>query len=274
MTLDGITYRRTLEESRWQNKVKVQYRAGQGSTTTATAWSEITASSDLYGESGYIDVVTEDYNSDSATARRDRILTDRAFPQVVSVRGFEHREDRSRRQPDSLKVRCVGNIFGMNRRYYESNISSAAISTQITTLVGQSEFVTAGKIDTNAMSVPVYCQGQPDRLWIIIEDLLCRGDTAGRSYVAGVYAGRKFDYNQAATSVTHYWRDGQLVNVAGIPARASDIKPDIVVENSGAMVGLTPAGGAQLDSQRIFYVEEVEFSMPDGYKLIPGCCGA
>jgi hypothetical protein len=274
LTLDGITYRRTLEEARWQNKVKIQYRAGSGSNTTSTAWSEITSSSDLYGESGYIDVVTDDYNSDSATARRDRILTDRAFPQVVSVRGFEFRGEQDRQQRDNLKVRCVGNVFGMNRRYYESNISSAAISTQISTLTAASEFVTAGKIDTNAMSVPVYCQGQPDRLWILIEDLICRGDTAGNSYVAGVYSGRKLDYNAASTSVTHYWRDGQLVNALGIPISASEIKPDIVVENSSSMIGLTPAGGAKLDSSYIFYVEEVEFQMPDKYKLIPGCCGA
>lgn len=268
LTLDGITYRRTMDSERWHNRVKVAYTDNATNIATATAWSEDTDSSDVYGESEYIDLVGSNYSATVAEALRDRRLAENAFPKSVPVGGLTFARGITQRQ-DSLRVNCAGYVFGMNRRYRESDIAAANVSTQISTLVGNSEFVTAGSIDTNALSVPVKCSDISQRLWDVIEELILMGDGSGNRWVGGVHEDRKFDYNLAETAVTHYWRDGRLLNKASAPVVASMIKPDIVVRISGAPIGVVPPGGDVIDNPRNVWIEEVEFIAPDGYRLIP-----
>ena len=267
LTLDGKTDRRTLDIESWHNKIKVTYTDSATSAATSTAYSENTDSSDRYGESVYIDVVDENYNSTAATAARDRRLNEKAFPKSLPVTGFASGPGRPGR--NRLVVRCAGYVYSINRRLRESDTAAAAVSTQVSTLVGESEFVTAGDIDTNAMSVPISCADVPERLWDIIEDMILMGDTSGNRWVGGVYNGRRFDYKQAETAVTHYWKNRRLQNASGVAMTPSLIRPDIIVAVMGSAFGETPPGGNVWDSPRRVYIEEVEFTMPNKYRLIP-----
>ena len=150
-----------------------------------------------------------------------------------------------------------------------SNTAAAAISTQITTLVGESEFVTAGSIDTNSDTVAISCSEVSTRLWDLIDEFIAMGDTSGNRWVGGVMAGRKFDYRQAETTVTHSWHNGRLYDKANVPVLPSMIKPDIIVHNSDAPKGETPPGGNLWSNPQNFYIEEVEFIYPDQYRLTP-----
>jgi len=266
LMLRGILYRRTLDPERWHNKVKVRYTDESTGNSTATAWGEETDSSDVYGESCYIDLIGET-SAAAATALRDRRLAEFAFPKSVPAGSLSFGQESF--QEDALRVRCAGYAYSMNRRFQESDIASAAISTQLAALAGNSEFVTAGDIDTNSLSAPVKASDIPQRLWDAAEELILMGDASGNRWVGGVYKGRKFNYCPAQTSVTHYWRNGRLTDLIGRPVIPSLIWPNIIVQISDTPLGVTPPGGAAWDSPRNLWIEEVEFIAPDGYRLMP-----
>jgi hypothetical protein len=268
-TVGGITYERTLTPERWHNKVKVSYTDAATSVAAATGWSENTDSSDVYGESCFIDVVGDNYDSTMADALRDRRITENAHPRTRSSRDLEKRSGSGLRTPPELRVYCAGYVFSMNRRYRESDTAAAALSTQVSALVGESEFVTTGFIETNADTAVISGSEVPFRLWDGIEDLIQMGDSSGNRWVGGVYNGRKFTYKQAETLVTHRWINGELMDIAGTPIIPSLLKPDTIVDIRDAPIGIVPPGGNVWDGPRRIYVEEVEFIAPDGYRLIP-----
>ena len=268
LTVDDITYRRTLNPERWHNRVKVHYTDNTSSNATETAWAENSDSIDVYGESEYIDVVGDHYTSASAEALRDRRLTENAYPIAVPT-GMAAQGTRTERDAPSLHVICQGYVFSMNRQYRETDTAAAAMSTQITTLVGESEFVTAGSIETNSDTVAISCSEVATRLWDLIDEFIAMGDTSGNRWAGGVYNGLKLDYKQAETSVTHYWRDGQLVDKRSKPVMPSIIRPDIIMQISSSFTGIIPPGGYVWSNPQNIYIEEVEFIYPDQFRLIP-----
>ena len=259
--LNGAEYSRSLSPEDWQNKVSVIYPAGQ------TAWSETTASSDLYGESCYIDTVSAPYDATAAAARRDRRLAEYAYPRSRASGGISSGV-RANREGVRLDVMCAGYVFSMNRRYRETDTAAANLSAQISTLVGESEYVTAGTIATNALQVPISTEGIPTRLWDIIEEMIGMG-AAGAEYAGGVYAGRVFDYAAAATAVTYYWRNETLYDAAGAPMLPTHIKPDTMVELVNAPRSQAVPGGGVKEKPNRAYIEQVEFIAPNGYRLTP-----
>jgi len=262
LSLGGVTWLRSLDTERWHNKVSVIYPAGQ------TAWSEDTDSSGLYGESCYIDTVSGPYDATAAAARRDRRLIKYAFPRSWASGGLS-RGDPSTGEKVSLDVLCAGYVFSINRRYRTTDTAAANVSAQISTLVGESEFVSAGTIDTNTLQVPISTEGIPTRLWDIVEELIGMGDAAGAEWVGGVYAGRVFDYKAAATTVTYYWRNHTLYDAAGNPVLPTHIKPDTIVELANAPRSQAVPGATTKDQPNRVYIEQVEFVAPDIYILTP-----
>jgi hypothetical protein len=177
--------------------------------------------------------------------------------------------ERGMREPPSLHVVCEGYVFSMNRRYRESDTAAAALSTQIATLVGESEFVTAGSIDINSDTVAISCSEVATRLWDLIDEFIAMGDISGSRWVGGVLTGRKFYYHPAETQMTHFWHDGLLYDTSKILIEPPFIKPDIIVKVGDAPKGETPPGGGPWSNPQNVYVEEVEFIYPDRFRLIP-----
>ena len=243
----------------------------RGGKAEETAWSETTDSSDLYGESCYIDVRGE-MPPAAATALRDRRLTENAYPKSVPIDGLS--SDATQGNEARLQVVCAGDVFGMQRRYMETDVQPDDISNQVALLVDGSadaaEYVTAGTIDSNTTLTPVIPGGNmARRLWDWVEELADMGDSSGNRWIAGVYDGRKLNYEAAATTVAYYWRNGRLTDAAGHPVRPTLIKPNIIVRVDDVLWGVTSGGGNAWQNMRQFYVEEVEFIAPRSYRLIP-----
>jgi len=260
LSIDGAEYTRSLDPEHWHNRVAVRY------PPTITAWSENTDSSDLYGECCYVDSVGGAYNDTAAVARRDRRLAEHAYPRSRATGGLASSKEA---QGVRLDVLCAGYVFTINQRYRLTDTAAANVSTQVGTLVGESEFVTAGTIDTNVLKAPISTEGIPTRLWDLIEELLGMGDDSGDMYIGGVYAGRKFNANLAETAVTHYWRNNVLYDAAGNPELPTHIKPDTVVELVNAPRSQALPGGSTKDKPTRVYIEQAEFIAPDGYRLTP-----
>jgi len=203
-----------------------------------------------------------------AVARRDKIMPRDAYPRSRAEGGLII--DPARKPPpDGLSVLCAGYVFSMNRRYQETNVSAANISTQIGTLVGNSEYITAGRIDTNTTQAAVILAGTPMRLWDAAAELIDMGDDSNNDWAGGVYAGRQFNYNAAETAVTHYWRNGRLYDTAGTPVAPTRVRPDILVEIVNAPRSVIVPGAAAWDKPNRAYIEEVEFQAPDKLTLVP-----
>lgn len=259
LTLDGVEYRRTLDTNLWHNNVAVNYPAG------LTAFSEDTDSSDIYGESAYIDTVGAAYNATAATARRDRLLAENAFPRSRAMGGLG--SDVQGTTTNSLQVMCAGYVFSINRRFRVTDTAPANLSAHISTLIGESEFVTAGRISTNTLQAPISTEGIPTRLWDLIEEMIDMGDASGDRWVGGVWEGREFHYREAETAVTHTYADGRLYDKVRVLVPTSQIRPDIIVRIAGGPSEIAPLSGTDLD--RYAYIEEVEFIAPHGFRLIP-----
>lgn len=266
LTLDGVQYRRTLDKEWFHNKVKVLYRhAGE---QVDTGWSENTDSSDEYGEMQYIDTISEAVPA-AAIGLRENRLADRAFPRSRMVGGLEFSDTGKEKVEDNLQITVAGYVITLNWRYRESSITATAANTAVEDLADDSELVTAGTIDTNSMNVDVDC-ATPQRLWDAIESIISQGDASGNRWVGGVYDDRKFDYNQGATEIEYYLRNGNLVDQKNAAVVPSLLKPDFIVRNANAPSGGgTPIGGSVWDDPRNAWITEVEFIAPHGWILKP-----
>lgn len=263
LRLDGVQYRRTLDREWFHNRVKVVYR--DGGANAETAWSEDTDSSGKYGTLEYIDIVGE-RTASGATATRDRRLVYFGIPGSRMVGGLEFPKRDRERMNDSLTVKAAGYVATLNWLYRETSIASTAASTAITTLVGDAEFVVAGDIESNTLSVDVDCE-TPQRLWDAIEDVILQGDASGNLWVGGVYADRQFDYGLAEVdAITYYVREGQLVDRPGIPVVPELVVPNKVVRNASAP---SAGSGSVLSDPDNAWIEEVEFIAPDRVRLKP-----
>lgn len=269
LTVAGVTNRRTLAPEFFHNKVKVTYTDNASRATSATTWSEDTSSSELYGQSCYIDVVGNGYNVTAAEARRDRRLSEDAYPNSVAVGGLSS-DTNEAEQSNQLRVMCAGYVFSMNRRFRENDTAPTNLSTQIATLVGESEFVTVGQIDANTLSVPIAGSEIPWRLWDGIEDMINMGDASGNRWVGGVYQDQRFYFYRASTEVSHYWENGRLLDLNHVRVPPTLIEPNIIVQIAGASFGQEPTSANTWDSPRNSYIEEVEFIAPDQYRLVLG----
>lgn len=265
LTLDGVQYRRTLDKEWWHNRVKVLYR--DADIQAATAWSEVTGSSDVYGQMDYIDTVGE-CTSAEATGLRDTRLADFAYPRSRMIGGLEFGGEK-RKTTDSLVVTVAGPVFTLNWLVRETSIVNTAASTAISTLVGASEFVTAGSIESNAMVIDADCT-TPQRLWDLIEKIILAGDAAGNRWTGGVYARRTFDYQPAATAV-EFEKSGDRLRrqYSSSDVLPSSMVADFIIFNANAPVDESPMGGNILDDPRKVWIEEVEFVTPDKLILKP-----
>ena len=231
-----------------------------------TDWGEDTGSSDIYGESEYIDVLPDECNATAAEASRDRRLKEHAYPKNIPNGGLV--SGAVGLGQNQLYVVCAGYVFSMNRRFYEVDVEPLAISTQIGTLVAASEYITAGTIETNAMEIPIACGQIPLRIWDQVESFAAMGDTSGTRYVAGVGRGRVFDYRTAETTAEYSWQRGKLIDDLGHPVEATLIRPDIIVRIGGPFATAAVSGNAWNQMNEV-YITEVEFVAPREYRLIP-----
>lgn len=262
LTIDGVTWLRSMDTARWHNRVKILWGGGE------TAWAENTDSTGLYGDSEYIEQAPSMYNQTAAEARRDRLLAQDAYPRSRAQEGLVIDPAREV-EGDGLSITCAGYVFSMNRRYRETDTAPANASAQVITLVGESEYVTLGRWDANTLQVPISTGGLPTPLWDLLQEIIVMGDASGNDWIGGVYEDREFDYLAAKTSVSHYWRGGQLYEIGGTNVIPTHARPDMLIELVGAPRGRTLPGAEIWDQPNRVYIEEVEFQAPDKLRLVP-----
>ncbi len=222
-----------------------------------TGFSENTDASAAYGTMEYI-LSLGGTTPEGATAIRDRELTEFAWPRSRKMGGGQLGQG-VRDSGTVLEVSVAGFWTTLNWTYRTTSRVAAA-SDMINTLVGASEFVTAGRVETNYLPVKVDCNPIPQRLGDLCEDKILEGGFNGVQWQGGVHADRKFVYEPAPTSAAFFLRsDGTLAGLNGQPIVFPLFRPGVLIKDSRAPLGGQPAGGAARDDPRIGYVEEVEW---------------
>ncbi len=260
----GREYRRTLAPEWWHNRVKVLYTSEYG-VASDVAWSEDADASDEYGQMDYL-ITLGGSTVNAATALRDRHLGEFAWPRSRLSGGLEFGGTARQSAPDALEVTVAGFWSTLNWRYYETTASDTA-SALISTLVAASEFVTAGRVETNSLATRVDVGSNARKVGELIEEIVGQGDASGNLWQGGVYADRQLVYEQAPTTVTRYLVDGQLVELDGSPVIPSLVKPGFLLKSMDAAARLQPGGASVWDDPGVGYVDEVEFARPNGLRL-------
>jgi hypothetical protein len=266
---NGINYRRTLDPRVWHNRVNVYYSDANWEQQT-TGWSENTSSSDIYGEMEYIYSLGAAV-SGGATALRDRALIEYAWPESKTVGSVDVSRNTPISSGEGLYITTAGFGTTMNWQYYTADTSATA-SSLINTLVGTTEFVSAGRIETNSLSTRVACSENPQRVGDLIEQILSEGDSSGNIWNGGVYANQEFVYESAPTTVDYYLLNGILYSSGGIIVNPHLLKPGFYIRDVNAPTTAQPAGTSNVfDDPQVVYCNEVEVVWPNLLRLkFPG----
>jgi len=264
---NGVNYRRTLNPNYWQNNIQVIYTDGDGVKQTI-AWSENTDSSDIFGEMKY-EYVIGGATSAGATALQAQALTDYAWPKSRTVGSVSVGNPSPLTSADGLYVTTAG--FWTTINWLTRTVTGVGTANVlITNLVTESEFVTVGRMETNALSVggETIEQKKGD----LIEAVIKQGDASGNIWKGGVYAGQKFVYELAPTTIDYVLRNGALYDKAGVKVDPALINPGFYVRDTNAPMGMQPPGTSNIfDDPQVSYCDEVEFLWPDTLRLkFPG----
>ena len=225
---------------------------------TETGYKEDTDSQSEYGliEEALLRAALSD------TAANNEALTElnkRAWPRTLPPDSVTVREAIS--EQDRLQLLVHGYSHTLPNRYAR-RFGAANANTHVTNLITDSEFITAGIVETNAMSYKID-ERAPLRVWQVLRDILLSGDVSGNRWVGGVYAGRKFDYRQADTIIAYHYRGGKLYNAAGGEIEPWFVLPGLV-RLDDAPIGPSQVSGDTADDPRVVFIEEVEFAAPRG----------
>lgn len=165
---------------------------------------------------------------------------------------------------DGLSVAFLGYCHTLKWRHVLSH-TTAAMGAQVAALVGESEFVTAGAVNTNSTSYQVV-EGEPSRIWDELVDIIAAGDDTGARWMGGVYGGRKFDYEARPTALSYHYRGGRLLNVHGGEVKPWAVRPGLA-RLDDAPVGPGEITGDIADDPRNVWISEIIFQSPDGLEF-------
>jgi hypothetical protein len=156
-------------------------------------------------------------------------------------------------------------------RYQETNSETTSAGT-IQDMIAASEFISEGRIEANTLTYHLDVGASPQRLGGIITSVIEQGDINGNAWQGGVYADRKFIYEQAPTTPKYFLEGGQLLDASRNPVIPSLLLPGFLLRVLDAVPITQPPGSSNVwDDPQVAYVSEVEFIAPDGLKLtLPG----
>ena len=266
---NGINYRRTLNPKYWHNRSIVHYTDINGDQQV-TAAANNTDSQEIFGIMAYRYTIGV-ASTAGATALRDRALVEYAWPKSRTVGSVSVGEPSPLMQGDGLYVTTAGFWTTANWLYYTSS-STAGASTFLGTQVALTQFVTAGRIETNALSVTVDGSLVPIRAGDAMEQVINQGDASDNVWKGGVYADKKLIYEPAPTTIDYILRNGALYDKASVKVDPALINPGFYVRDTNAPMGMQPPGTSNIfDDPQVSYCDEVEFVWPDTLRLkFPG----
>ena len=272
---NGINYRRTLNPNFWQNKVKAQYTSTTQGLKVITSVFEHVKSSEIFGE------MEMNYTLGASTEIQAAnlaytIAKTYSWPDSNLVGGLTASRGGQSSMSDGLYVTVLGLWTTLNWQIRNQPETDEA-STLLATLVGETEFVTAGRLETNTLEVTADCNPIEQRIGDLIKVIIDQGDSSNNIWKGGVYADAKFVYEPAPTTIDYRLINGVLYHISDVPVSPSLINPGFYVRDSNAPTTIVYPAFVSGDSPNLWnepgvsYCDEVEYIWPDELVLrFPG----
>jgi len=239
-------------------------RLGYAGTQQKTAWATNEDSEDQFYTVQML--ITEgEMPTWAAEALRDTDLERYGWPRSRATGGITVKGGEIEVGEDVLEVKCRGLWHALDWGVVEAAIYGTGHSV-IEDILGDSDYLDADRLETNPLNCHFLCDVIPLTAREIVEKIIERGDDDGNAWKGGGYE-NGFVYEEQPTTVTHYLRNGRVVNAVGTPVIPSLLKPGFLLQISGAPSGGQPPGGEAHDDPRVMYVETVKFRAPDELEL-------
>jgi hypothetical protein len=155
-------------------------------------------------------------------------------------------------------------------------------STLITTLVGETDNINVGRIESNTLSSEVDADLGPQRIGDAIMKIVSAGDASGNLWKGGVYANQyeesyqgspnQFVYEPVPTTVDYELQGGKIYRTGGLEFPISQFLPGVYVRDTQAPPREKPPGSSNVwDDPQVSYCNECEFIWPNTLRLkFPG----
>jgi hypothetical protein len=259
MTLvtQGSEFTISLIPEYFRNSIWVYYTDEEG-VQQVTAASTNDDSVAIFGRCAWIESLGT-ANATGATAWRDTFLITHAWPRS-RITGGDSREHKTNEPlSDELHITLAG-YWETLGWLYNTDLDEDTASNLITAIVGDSAYVTAGRIEANTDTLAYDDTIIPRRLHDLLTELIEQGDSSGNLWEGGVYAGRLFVYEQADTDWLYQLQGDLLLNKTGQPVELSTVNPGFLLFNANAPTGWAkPGTSSTWDDPRIGYVDEVAY---------------
>jgi hypothetical protein len=186
-----------------------------------TDWQSNAASIALYGTHEQ-EIVVAGMTDEQATAHLTQLINGLAWP-----RTFKDSTETLTDDEDGLVIEAEGYVTTMSSQ----QVTLGGVKTckqHITDLVGLSEFITAGYLEANDMTIYID-EENPNRLWDSIQLVCDTGGYSGVQYLGGVGPGRKLDYRLKPTTMAYRRKGKRWLNPDGTEADPQSMTPGIVL---------------------------------------------
>lgn len=233
-------------------------------TKAETTWYTDSASIATYGRIEDI-VMEEVLTGEQAGGRAQWHLARRAWPRTLPSKRMSIAA--GQRRADGLNLRFYGYVFTLNWQHIVTTGGEQQANTHVTSLLGEAEFVTAGTITENTMTVMIDST-YPTRLWDKIRRIIEAGDDDGDEWEGGVYRDLEFHYYETPTTVQHHFAGGRFLAANGEPIPPWKVRPGLTMLDD-MPVGPGQITGDLADDPRIVLLEGVEYVYPDKVTIMP-----
>jgi len=231
-----------------------------------TAWATLDASITRYGEKQeLIDIPAAD--EAAAESLRDTYLARYGWPRLVPFRST------GRPQEPHAVVTVLGYAYTMNWKFATITDSTQTLSEFVTDVMTDVDFVTAARIDTNALDAVIESDidnedHTPTRCWdLISREILPFGDSSQNIWRFYVDQRRRAYYHQLDMTPVFHMNGGDVRYASGEALSVSPfwITPGVFRDLDFPLTG--PESESIYDDIRDFIVDEVVVSANGGYSL-------
>ncbi|MCL4867743.1 MAG: hypothetical protein KJ063_02145 [Anaerolineae bacterium] len=259
LAYNGFVLVRSLDNV--YNSVQVRYQSSSASSPATTTAGVDGGSGAHFGTRQLLEVLSGVYvPEETAEVYRDNLLSRLAWPKAnkdaLNLAGD--------RQPGTLQVEVRGYIHTLNGKLYsEKTTSEAAASGVIAAIIEMSDFVTAGQIEENELTISE--EGDDRPAWDVIQKIVALGSAGGSRWLAGCFQGQAFSYKRVDVDAILYEQELKTKRQLTYDGLTNNLVPFASIQPGGVlfvrdiMPGL-PGADPLLDDPRAIFVEEVEYS--------------
>jgi hypothetical protein len=208
-------------------------------------------------------ISTDGRSDESARALGQNQLAKRQWPRTRGTEDpivIDPSAEESENKPVDLAVSAYGYVDLLRWIYAKTTQGTDTATNHITNLLGETSWISAGKIATNATNHKLDVIDVPTTLWDAIEQIIEAGEDGDTTpYTGGVYNWREFVYEKRPTTVSMYRKGNQILGLDMEPIEPYNVKPGLIQFLSGSE--RQGASGLDQDRPDVQFIREVEYDM-------------